>query len=90
MSKVPKHNARNGDYGHLTATERAISDMRNEVIRPKKEIFLKDVEEEVRIQAKNLSAVVVQLQSISEKPGLNEIDRLLESIFNHYISVKAI
>lgn len=46
---------------HRTATERAIADMHNVIVRHKKGIIADDVHKEARIQAKNMISVVVQL-----------------------------
>lgn len=52
-----------GNMEHHTATERAISEMRNLILRHKKGIIAEDIDEEARIQAENLSSVVGQLKS---------------------------
>lgn len=56
---------------HRTSVEAAIADMRTLIVRHKKGTSVEDVYEEYRIQVEHLSAVVVQLQPISDTIGVD-------------------
>lgn len=76
--------------GHRTATERAIVDMRNVIVWHKKGMLVEGVKEEASLQAENLSAVVVQLQSISDEISIDEMETLMKNIFNNDIAINEI
>lgn len=64
--------------------------MWNVIARHKKGIIAKDIDEGALIQSANLNSVVVQLQSISEKIGADQMDTLLKNIFKNCIVLKTI
>lgn len=63
-----------GNLIHLTYTERDIVNMRNLIIRHKKGIIAEDDEDEARIKAENLSAVLLQIQLIPDKIVLDQMN----------------
>lgn len=61
------------NMAHRTATERTIADIWKIIIWHKTGIIAEDVYDEALIKAENVSTVVLKLQSICDKTGVDQM-----------------